>query len=792
MIKFSIKHTVLVVCMLLATGKVIGQKLKSFPLTAVRLLDSPFKEAEQTDIHYLLAIDPDRLLAPYLREAGLQPKKESYGNWENTGLDGHIGGHYITALSLMYASTGNQEILDRLNYMVDELNACQKKTGNGYVGGIPGGLNMWNEIAKGSIKAGLFSLNNKWVPIYNIHKTFAGLRDAWLIAGNETAKKMFIDLVDWFVGVTSNLSDAQIQEILISEHGGINEVFADAYDITGNEKYLTLAKRLSDESILNPLLKQENKLVGKHANTQIPKVIGYERIAELSGEQDWEKASNFFWNTVVDEWTVSIGGNSVREHFHDPENFNSMLDSKEGPETCNTYNMLKLTKMLQAHHPSEKYMHFYERALYNHILSSQHPGDKGGFVYFTPMRPRHYRVYSQAQQGFWCCVGSGMENHAKYGEFIYAYDNEDVYVNLFIPSTLSWVEEGVKITQGNDFPYVEETSLKIKLNKRSKKFGIYIRKPDWVIENGFEVKVNDEKVEAEDLNNGYVLLKRRWRSGDIINISLPMKTVVENMPDGSPWVSFVHGPIVLGAKTDTTNLKGLFADDSRMGHIANGALYPIDEAPMLVANNNNSLVKNLVPVKGKPLHYNIKNLIKNEKYKNIELQPFYTIHDARYMLYWPTTTQELYQAKKEKLRNEEANKLALELQTIDQIALGEQQPESDHGFKGEKTKAGEINNLHWRSTTAWFSYYLKNPEKNARILRVTYSNLEDNNINFEMLLNGQNLSLVKTEKNKENLNLSVIDYLVPKEISIQKQLQIKFNAKNKLSTPKVFYIRLLK
>lgn len=791
--KLRIESKNILLLFLLITTGLFAQKesLQSFPLSSIKLLDSPFKDAEQTNLHYLLSLNPDRLLAPYLREAGIKPKAESYGNWENTGLDGHIGGHYLSALSLMYASTGNQEILDRLNYMVEELNTCQKKNGNGYLGGIPGGLKVWNEIANGNIKAETFSLNNKWVPIYNIHKTYAGLRDAWLIVGNKTAKKMFLNLIDWFVGITSNLTDKQLQEILICESGGINEVFADAYHISANKKYFDLARRLSDRSILNPLLKQENKLVGKHANTQIPKVIGYERVAELSGDDAWEKASNFFWDTVVDKWTVSIGGNSVREHFHDPGNFKSMLDSKEGPETCNTYNMLKLTKMLQSHHPSEKYMHYYERALYNHILSSQHPGDKGGFVYFTPIRPRHYRVYSESQQGFWCCVGSGMESQAKYGEFIYAHKNKSLYVNLFIPSTVNWIEEGVKVTQVTNFPYSEKTSLKVELNKRSKKFGLHIRIPDWIKDNGFEVKVNNEKVEANEISEGYFLIKRMWKSGDIVAVSLPMKTVVEKLPDGSPWVSFAHGPIVLGAVTDSTDLKGLFADDSRMGHIANGALYPIDETPMLVTDENNSLENSLTEVKGNPLHYKIENLIKDEKFKNIELQPFYTIHDARYMLYWHITTAKSYQEEKESMHIIETNKLILEAQIVDQIALGEQQPESDHGYQGEETKVGEINNSHWRSSTAWFSYHLKNTKKTARLLRITCSEPKNKNTSFDLLLNGQIIEASKTERSKDDNNMYVIDYIIPEGVYNEKQIELQFKAKEFFSTPKVFYVRLI-
>ncbi|RYZ47815.1 MAG: glycosyl hydrolase, partial [Chitinophagaceae bacterium] len=404
-----------------------------------------FKKAQETDKAYILSLHADRLLAPFLREAGLPLLAKSYGNWEATGLDGHIGGHYLSALANMYAATGDKRVGERLTYTIDWLEKCQQKDGDGYVGGIPGGKKMWQAIADGKINAGSFSLNDKWVPLYNIHKLFAGLADAYLLTGNSKAKQVLIKLSDWFLRITGNLSDEQLQTILRSEHGGMNEVFADIAEISGDQKYLVLAKRLSHKAILQPLLEKRDALNGQHANTQIPKVIGYLRIAQMDGDKGWLEGARFFWNTVTKNRTISIGGNSVREHFHPANDFSSMIETREGPETCNTYNMLKLSKLLFASAPSSAYMDYYERAVSNHILSSQHPN--GGFVYFTPIRPQHYRVYSSPQESFWCCVGTGLENHGKYGEMIYAHNNKDLFINLFIPSVLNWKENGLVLKQ---------------------------------------------------------------------------------------------------------------------------------------------------------------------------------------------------------------------------------------------------------------------------------------------------------------------------------------------------------
>jgi DUF1680 family protein len=786
--RFQSLHILLLLLLVPLVGFGQPQKLQSFPLSSVRLLDSPFLQAQQTDMNYILALDPDRLLAPYRTEAGIDHPAKPYGNWENTGLNGHIGGHYLTALALMYASNGNAAVEKRLNYMIDQLEICQQKNGNGYLGGIPGGKAMWQEIAQGKIEAENFSLNGKWVPWYNIHKLYAGLRDAYLLTGNQKAREMLIKLTDWSLNLVANLSDEQIQEMLRSEHGGMNEVFADVAAITGEEKYLQLARQFSDERILNPLLSGKDALTGLHANTQIPKVIGYKRIAEVGGDASWAQAADFFWKTVVDNRTASIGGNSVREHFHPTDNYSSMIESREGPETCNTYNMLKLSKQLFLDSASADYIGYYERAMYNHILSSQHP-EKGGFVYFTPMRPRHYRVYSQAEQNFWCCVGSGLENHGKYGELIYAHNNKDIFVNLFIPSKLSWKEKGISLEQLTTFPYEEASKIKLTL-KKPQQFALNIRKPEWVKAEGLKVRVNNKEVKIKNASSGYLTVERKWKSGDEVTISLPMQTKAEFLPDQSPWVSFVHGPIVLAAVTDTTDLQGLFADSSRMGHIATGPLYPIEEAPLLVAANKN-VVSALVPVKDKPMTFKLSGIYP-EASKQLELVPFFQVHDARYMVYWPVASPENLDSIKSSLRAREEAAMALRARTVDQVSPGEQQPESDHNYKGEKTESGVNLDKHWRHAHGWFSYDLKNTNKQAKALQLTYFGL-DKGRTFDIYLNDKLLRTVTLDGSK-GANFFTEDYIIPQEILKKNAevLRVKFVAHPGSIAGGIYGVRLLK
>lgn len=724
--------TLILFLLAMQSGKGQSPALQAFPLSEVRLLEgSPFYQAQNVNMAYIMALDPDLLLAPFLIDAGIPPKAERYGNWENTGLDGHTGGHYLTALAQLFAATGEPRLRERLNYMLDELEACQQKNGNGYVGGIPNGNAMWQDIAKGKIEANSFSLNGKWVPWYNLHKLFAGLRDVYLITGHPKAKAMLIRLSDWCWNVTNSLSEAQMQDMLRSEHGGMNEVLADVATTTQNNKYLEMAQRFSHRAILDPLLAGKDNLTGAHANTQIPKVIGYKKVADRAGLEDWSRAADFFWHTVVNQRSVSIGGNSVREHFHPENDFSSMIESNQGPETCNTYNMIRLSTALFLTNPQAKYLDYYERSLYNHILSSQHP-EKGGFVYFTPMRPRHYRVYSQPANNFWCCVGSGIESHGKFGELIYAQGENVLYVNLFIPSVVEWKKKGIQISQQNQFPYEEKTLLKIGAQK-PQRFALKVRYPGWVKSGALEITVNGKPQKAETDPSGFVTIDQKWKQGDEVLVILPMHTQVAPLPDQSPWVSFLHGPIVLAAATDTTDLAGLFADDSRMGHVAEGKWYPADEAPMLVSDREN-LAEAIQPVPGEPLTFSLAGTVFPDQYQNLYLKPFFSLHEARYMLYWPVSTREGLEAKKQEMMEKEKEQLTLEARTIDQVAPGEQQPESEHNLQGERHQHGIHQGRFYRAARDWFSYDLRDRNREARTLRLVLWG-GDNQQAFDIFVN---------------------------------------------------------
>jgi DUF1680 family protein len=778
-----------IAALLLMVGAASAQAADLFPLRDVRLGPSPFLDAQTTDLNYLIAMEPDRLLAPFLREAGLEPKKASYGNWESSGLDGHMGGHYLSALALMFASTGDAGVKERLDYFVAELKRAQQANGDGYLGGIPGGSAAWRDVAAGQLHADNFSVNGKWVPWYNLHKIYAGLRDAYRYAGNEDARAMLVNLSDWALRLTGHLSEEQMQAMLKSEHGGMNEVLADVYQMTGERKYLDLALKFSDQRILQPLEKSEDRLTGLHANTQIPKVIGFKRIADLSGNRDMEQAAAFFWQTVVDHRTVAIGGNSVKEHFHDDKDFSPMINEVEGPETCNTYNMLKLTEMLFLSQQKASFADYYERALYNHILGSQRPGT-GGFVYFTPMRPNHYRVYSQVDQAMWCCVGSGIESHAKYGEFIYARDGDALFVNLFIPSTLTWREKGVRVTQANSFPDQAGTRITVDGDAR---FTMKIRYPAWVAAGKLAVRVNGRLVKISAKPGDYLSLDRAWRKGDRVDVSLPMTTRLEQMPDKSNYYAVLHGPIVLAAKTNpfVGEKLNFLADDTRMGHIASGQVCPLEAAPTFIASSRD-FMKRFRPVKDKPLTFTAPGLVQGGAGSATEFIPFFRLHDSRYVVYWPQSTPGDYARMQAETAAREAERLALDARTIDQVAPGEQQPEADHFFKGEGAEAGVNGGRHWRHATKWFSYQLNDPKGEAKTLRLTFARV-DGGRRFDILVNGKRIAEVELSSNEAQ---EFYDRDFPLDAELVRlrrgKLEVKFVAKKDSPTGGLYGVRVMR
>jgi DUF1680 family protein len=757
----------------------------------VILLDGPFKHARDLNLEVLMKYDVDRLLAPYRKEAGLPEKAKCYPNWD--GLDGHVGGHYLSAMAINYAASGNKECKRRMEYMIAELKVCQDANalkypdwGVGYVGGVPKSAGLWSKIKNGDVAA----IWSAWAPYYNIHKMYAGLRDAWLYAGNEEAKNIFLKFCDWAIDITSNLSDTQIETMLGNEHGGMNESLADAYQITGDKKYLEAAKRYSHKAFLDPLSQGIDNLDNKHANTQIPKFIGFERIAELGHDEKYAKAGSFFWETVTTNRSLAFGGNSRREHFPSKESCIDFVNVNDGPESCNSYNMLKLTEDLFRVKPSAKYADYYERTILNHILSIQHP-EHGGYVYFTPARPRHYRVYSAPNEAMWCCVGTGMENHGKYNQFIYTHSKDTLFLNLFIASELNWKEKGVKIKQETAFPYEEQTKLTV--TEGSSNFKLMVRYPAWVAKGALKITINGKDFVFSALPSSYINIDRKWKKGDVVLITLPMHNAIEHLPNVPEYIAIMHGPILLCAKTGTEDLKGLIADDGRWGQYAGGEFLPVDKAPILIDDNIQNIGDKLVPVKDKPLNFKLN--VKTVNASDLKLEPFYKIHDARYMMYWLALTNSGYKAYTDSLAKVESEKLALEKRTIDYVAVGEQQPETDHAMQAEKSNKGNNLNEFFREARSdgYFSYDLATNSETNVSLFVRYWGAEWGNRKFDIYIDDEKLI---TEDNTNRWNQSMfknVVYPIPESMVKGKtHVRVKFQALPGSTAGAVYLVRLLR
>ena len=809
--------------MLIAVVAVAGnaqEKLycNEFPLGDVTLLDGPLKKARNLNIRTLLQYDCDRLLAPYRKEAGLEPRAKTYPNWD--GLDGHVGGHYLTAMA-MNAATGNEECRRRMEYMISELQLCADANmknhpdwGKGYVGGMPNSERIWNNFKKGDF--GVYF--GSWAPFYNLHKMYAGLRDAWVYCGNEQAKKLFLGFCDWAIDLTAGLSDAQMERMLDNEHGGMNEVLADAYAITKEPKYLFAATRFSHRRLLTPMSQRQDCLDNMHANTQVPKVVGFERISELAnlypmkycwladngdkicGSTNFEpyhEAANFFWDIVTGERSLAFGGNSRREHFPSKEACIDFVNDIDGPETCNTNNMLKLTEDMHRRNPEARYADYYELATFNHILSSQHP-EHGGYVYFTSARPRHYRNYSAPNEAMWCCVGTGMENHGKYGQFIYTHVGDALYVNLFVASELNWKEKGLTLKQETAFPYGETSKITVtkcaNLKSQNSNLKILVRYPGWVKPGQFSVKVNSKPVDIISGPSSYVTIDRQWKKGDVIEVTFPMHNSIKYLPNNPQYIALMHGPILLGMKTGTEDLAHLIADDSRFGQYAGGKKLPIDQAPILIADEVEDIVNQITPIEGKPLHFMLETKMENGI--SNELQPFFEIHDSRYMIYWLALSEKNYQGYLDDLAKKEQERQALEARTVDKVQPGEQQPETDHKMESDQSNRGNTNDVFFRDARNghYFSYLMQTAGETDLTLRLTFWGQDEwRTCEFDIMVDDQLLCSVNNTHKWRTSQFKTEDYPIPSNLLKGKaQVRIKFVAKPGKQVGEIYGVRLIK
>ena len=760
----------------------VSIKAYAFSLTDVRLLDGPFREAMLRDQRFLLSVDPDRLLHTFRVTAGLPSTAKPYGGWEapDVELRGHSAGHYLTACALMYSSTGDDRFKMRAVAIVSELGKIQQAmTSRGF---NPGFLSAYPEEFFDRVdKAG-----RVWAPYYTLHKIMAGLLDVYLYCDDKQALDVVSRMADWVKFRVDRLSDEQQQRALNTEFGGMEEVLANLYGVTGNAEYLRVSRRFDHKRIFDPLARGEDPLNGVHANTQIPKAIGAARDYELTGEKRYHDIASFFWDRVAHHRSYVIGGNSDNESFFPPESFSKHLGSSS-TETCNTYNMLKLTRHLFAWEPSADTMDFYERGLYNHILASQDPAT-GQMCYYVPLRPGAFKTYSKQDDSFWCCVGTGMENHAKYPDTIYFHDDKSLYVNLFIPSELSWKEKKLHLRQETRYPEDDKTRLAIKC-ETPVQLAVKIRYPGWA-QNGMLLTINGKKQTVDGKRGSYISVDREWKNGDTIEIRMPMSLRVESMPDDPATIAFLYGPVVLGGDLGKDGLE----DSRRYGPSAPqlGRIKPV-QVPALVCELKDVL-KRVKPVAGVPMTFKSDGI---GKPSDVTLAPFYKMADQRYSVYWKVYSSSEWEKRAAEIAAAESRRKEVERRTLDSVTAGNQDSERDHGLQTSsdpstgQRNTGNFDGKTWRAArNGWFSYDLKvSPDKPITLV-CTYRGSEGPRRAFDILVDGEKvasqvLDIAPTE-------LFDIEYVLPEKATKGKQkISVKFQAHQDAIAGAVFDVRVI-
>lgn len=599
----------------------VALPVTSFALSDVDLLDGPFLKARLRSQEYLLSLEPDRMLHTFRINAGLPPKAEVYGGWESNATwteihcQGHTLGHYLSGYSLMYGATQDVRFKERADYIVAELRDCQVASKTGLLTAFPEGNSLMDTVLSGKKYTG--------VPWYTVHKVYAGLRDASLYTNNPAALEVLNKYCDWAVTATASLTDEQFQKMLEVEHGGMNEVLADVYQMTGDVRYLTLAKRFCHQAILDPLAKSRDHLDGLHCNTQIPKIIGFNRLYQQTGQKNYLAASAFFWKTVANTRSFVNGNHGEGEHFFPVAEFSEHVFSAKASETCCDYNMLKLTRMLFEFDPSATYADFYERALYNDILASQDP-DTGMVTYFQGNRPGYMKLYCTPVDSFWCCTGTGMENHAKYNDSIYFKGTDSIYVNLFIPSVVR-LKPGVSLTQTTQFPDDATTKLQWKTD-RPLETTLKLRHPHWC--RTATVKINGKPFLESRLASSYIELKRVWHDGDVIELELPMELRAIPLPGNDRIVAFVYGPIVLAGTLGSEGIPP--GGDLNVNERLYGAVLNTPFTPPTLTGDPATLLRQAKPT-GLPLSFDIPASAPST---SVRLEPYYKIAHQRYVTYW--------------------------------------------------------------------------------------------------------------------------------------------------------------
>jgi hypothetical protein len=753
-------------------------RLEAFPLTSVRLLDGPFLEMQKRGLDYLLSLDPDRLLHTFRLNAGLPTSASPYGGWEapEVELRGHSLGHYLTACALAWEATGDERLRARALAIAAELRRVQLALAAR--GSSPGYLSAFPEEFFDRVEA----RKGVWAPYYTLHKILAGLLDVHRVFGDPTALDAAKGMAAWVGLRAKRLSDAQWQEMLQTEFGGMEESLTALYAVTHDPEHLRLARLFDHRVLFDPLARGEDPLDGLHANTQIPKAIGAERDCEATGEGRYCRVAETFWSKVALLRSYAIGGHSEDEHFFPLAHFSRHLGEATA-ETCNTYNMLKLTRALFLRDGLPSRIDFYERGLFNHILASNDPAT-GRVTYFVSMKPGAWRTYSSAESSFWCCVGTGMENPARFGEAIYARAPGALYVNLFLASELAWPEQGLELRQLTRFPQEGRTRLELRL-KAPRRFALQLRRPAWA-GAGFAVRVNGASQPVSAAPSAYAAVEREWRDGDVVELELPLALRAEPMPDDPSVVAFLAGPIVLAA-----DLGGAGLDDKARFGTEAPAWRQADAptVPTLVAATADEALARLRPA-GEPLVFRSEGL---GRPNDVVLRPFFGLYASRHAVYLRVEPEPARAARESRARQDEADRKAIDARTVDAVTAGSASEETAHELVAERSATGSLEGRSYRWTRyggSW-SYALRLPRAGSAALRVTYWGGESRRHQFDVTAEGETLATQSIFDDRPG-ELYAVEYPLPERLTQgRERVRVGFRTSPSQSTGSIFDVRVV-
>jgi len=588
---------------------------RPFDLDRVRLHPGPFLDALEVNRRFLLAQDENRLLHMFRSTAGLPSTAEPLGGWEApvNELRGHYVGHYLSAVAKMSQSLGDSVLKARGDRIVTELAKCQQQLGNGYLSAFP--EEFFDRLRDGK---------PVWAPFYTLHKIMAGLLDMHTLANNAQALDVLQGMARWTGRWAQPLGDEHMARVLEREYGGMNEMLYNLAAVTGRDGYKDLAHRFDHERFFAPLAQGRDELKGLHANTNIPKVVGAARRYELTGELRYRRIAEYFWRQVTTQRAYCTGGTSNGEGWNAEPGVLSTELSGYTQEDCTTYNMLKLTRHIFGWTADPACADFYERALFNGIIGSQHPRD-GEKLYYVNLAAGLWKLFGTPGQDYWCCTGTMSESFSQFGDSIYFHDDAGVYVNLFIASELNWSERGVRLVQETQFPEEEGTTLRIQTAKPVR-FALRIRVPYWATHGGTAV-LNGHGLDGFAAPGGYYVLDRTWRNGDTVAVKLPMSLHLHAMPDDPTLAAVMYGPLVLAGRLGTEGLTPdvLRAEPTKPRTIPEYKGQPM-AAPELRAQGTERVSQRSLEFRAA-----------GEK-GAVTLVPFHTIFDERYAIYWRLTT----------------------------------------------------------------------------------------------------------------------------------------------------------